>query len=299
MTVSLHVLRQLLDTARIHPQKVAVILDDQAWTYSELIERIERVVCHLHRLNVVQGQIIYQFVERGFEMVCGLFGIMYAGGVYCPINPTEPADRLALLLEQIQGQYVLVQEKTRSRFPSAAIQHVVLLDNTLLSILSVVDIDDLPLCQEYGAAYIICTSGTTERQKMILHTHKSFSTSDYAYAQWDVGIYTVQDQVLQVATCSWILHLTEISLPLIVGGTLILLRPDGHLDMAYFAQTLLHQQVTTLLIGPGIIRALTNYLEISQRMETFSFVRNLCTAGNYEMLIYFENLFFDWFVSFR
>jgi hypothetical protein len=23
-------------------------------------------------------------------MICGLFGIMYVGGVYCPLNPTDP-----------------------------------------------------------------------------------------------------------------------------------------------------------------------------------------------------------------
>ncbi len=33
---------------------------------------------------------IYQLVERSFEMICGLFGIMYVGGVYCPLNPTDP-----------------------------------------------------------------------------------------------------------------------------------------------------------------------------------------------------------------
>jgi acyl-coenzyme A synthetase/AMP-(fatty) acid ligase len=295
MTPSFNVLRDLANVAEKHPQKIAVVLDEQAWTYGELIEKVESVACHLHSFNLVQGQIIYQCVERSLEMVCGLLGIMCANGVYCPINPTEPFDRITALLEQIQGQCAVLHGKTRSQFPSAAVRHVILLDTILVPWSYGEDMYDLPVCHECGPAYIICTSGTTGRPKAIIHTHRSFSESNYAYAKWDVGMYTTCDQVLQVTTCSWILHLTEVALSLIVGGTLVLLRPGGHLDMAYFSKTLIYQQVTTLLIGPGIIRALTNYLEKNHLFETFSFVRNLCTAGDYECFIYFDNYIFSMF----
>jgi non-ribosomal peptide synthetase component F len=296
MTPSFYVLRDLFNGAQAHPQKIAVILDDQAWTYSELIEQVQCVAYHLHSLNVVRGQIIYQFVERGFAMVCGLLGIMCAGGVYCPLTPIEPSDRLAILLEQIQGQYVLLHEKTREQFPSVAVQHVLSLDTILVPLPRGEDMYDCPVCSECGPAYIICTSGTTGRPKAIVHTHRSFSASNYAYAQWDVGMYTARGQVLQVATSSWILHLSEVALPLVVGGTLVLLRPGGHLDMAYFSKTLIYQPVTTLLFGPGIVRALTSYIETSQQLGTFNFVRNLCITGDYEFFIYSENHTFFYLV---
>lgn len=283
MTLSFHVVRKFFDTAFIHPQKVAVVLDDQAWTYSELIEYVERVVCHVHHLKIVPGQIIYQFVERSFEMICGFFGILCAGGVYCPLNPSDPPERLALLLAQMRGQCVLLHKQTREQFPLGTVQHVVLLDDILLSSVDIVDVRDLPVCRENDPAYIICTSGTTGRQKAIVHTHRSFSACINAYGQWDIDMYTVRDQVLQVAVCSWAVHLLEISSTLVFGGTLVLLRPGGHLDMDYFSRTVIHHQVTTLTIGPAIIRAITNYLEMSQRLATFECVRNLCTSGDYEL----------------
>ncbi|CAF3340159.1 unnamed protein product [Rotaria sp. Silwood2] len=122
---------------------------------------------------------------------------------------------------------------------------------------------------------MISTSGTTGRQKVIVHTHKSFSACIAAFVQWHVGVYTFRDQVLQVSTSSWILHIWEIPSTLVVGGTLVLMRPGGHLDVDYFCQTLTHQQVTTLAISPGMVRLLTIYLEISQRLEIFKSVRNL------------------------
>jgi non-ribosomal peptide synthetase component F len=154
-------MRQLFKTAQINPQKIALILDDQTWTYSELIEQIKCIASHLYNLNIVKGQIIYQFIERSFEMICSLFGIMYVGGVYCPLNPTDPQERLVSILEQTHGQYVLVHEKTRRQFPSTTVQQVVSLDQVLCSSSYVEDINELPNYTECGAALIVCTSGTT------------------------------------------------------------------------------------------------------------------------------------------
>ncbi|CAF4019630.1 unnamed protein product [Adineta steineri] len=254
MTAPYYVLEQLFRTVQLHPQKVAVVLDDQIWTYSELIEQIKRTTYYLHRSNYVRGQIVYQFVERSLEMVSGLFGIMCASGVYCPLNPTDPYERITSILEQLR-------------------------DEILSPLSDVEDIEELPDCEEQGDALIICTSGTTGRHKAVVHSFRSLSTSIRAFSQWDLHVYTSQDQVLQVAACSWILHISEIMLPLVVGGTLVLLRPNDHLDMDYFSQTLIQQQVTTITIGPGITQVLTNYFEKTQRLATLQFVRNVIIGG--------------------
>ena len=96
--------------------------------------------------------------------------------------------------------------------------------------------------------------------KAVVHTFQSVSAHIYANIQF-LDLYTVQQQGLQVSACSWVLHVSEILSALVVGGTLVLLRPNGHLDMAYFSETVMHQQVTSITIGPSLIRALTHYLQ--------------------------------------
>ena len=186
--MTFHVLRQLFNTAELYPQKVAIVLDDQIWTYSELVEQIERTTCHLHNLNIVQGQVVYQFVERSLEMICGLFGIMCAGGVYCPLNPTDPSERLVAILEQLQGQYVLMHGKTRNKFPSTtAIRQFILLEEILSPSSTVENMDDLLDCRGCGVAVIVCTSGTTGRHKAVVHTFKSISacySGLYSVGSW-------------------------------------------------------------------------------------------------------------------
>lgn len=266
--------------AEAHSQKIALILDNQAWTYAELIEKVECVVRHLHSAKVVEGQIIYQFVERGLEMICGILGILCTGGAYFPINPTEPSDRLIGMLEQTKGRYVLVQRKIYVRFPTKIVQHVGVLDDILVPVSYSYNKHELFTCREYGAAFVLCTSGTTGRPKPIVHTHKSLSTANYIYSQWDGGMYTIRDQNIQVSPCSWLVHLWEILLPLMVGGTVILLHPGGHMDVAYLSETLSSQQVTTIIISPGIIRGLIHYVEDTQRTEIFRSVRRVYTGGN-------------------
>jgi non-ribosomal peptide synthetase component F len=274
-----NVLHQLFDVAQVSQQKVSVTLDDQTWTYAELIKYIERVARHLHRLEIVRGQIVYQFVDRSLEMVCGFLGIMCAGGVYCSLNPTDPPARLASLLDQIQGRFVLVHESTRNRFPSSAGPQIVSFEPILLSIMDTDDHDETIVCEMNGTAYIIYTSGTTGRQKVIVHTHRSLAAGVAALIQSHFEIYSSRDQILQVAVCSWGMHLLEIPLPLVLGGTLVLLRPGGHLDMAYFSGTVIHQQVTTLTIGAAMARALGDYLEMSRQLNTVQRVCNLCITG--------------------
>ena len=205
---------------------------------------------------------------------------MCANGTYCPISPTEPHDRLLGFHEQVRGKYALVHARTSHQFPLKAIRNVVSLDVILHPSSFDDNMQDMPICSGHGAAYIICTSGTVGEQKLVVHTHKSFSACDYTCAQYDLWMHTVDDHVLQVASCSWILHLTEISMTLTMGGTLVLLRPGGQLDMPYFTHTISRQEVTALLIGPSLIRALTSYLEMTEQHQVFKQVRRLSTTGN-------------------
>lgn len=110
------VLTLIIDNARVHSQLVAVELDEQSWTYNELLSNVAFLSEHL---NIKEGDIVFQYVERSLEMVCGLLSILFAGGIYCPLNPANPEPYIRSLLDIIPGQIVLSHEKTRARFPNS------------------------------------------------------------------------------------------------------------------------------------------------------------------------------------
>ncbi|CAF4053902.1 unnamed protein product [Rotaria sordida] len=90
-----------------HPQKLAVELDDQSLTYSELLYYVQ---------------------------VIGIMAIEMAGGVYCPLSPRDPEHRLHMLVEQTRSQLVLVHHLTKNKFNGSIISvgiDSMLIDNEL------------------------------------------------------------------------------------------------------------------------------------------------------------------------
>ena len=57
-------------------------------------------------------------VERSFEMVVGLLGVLKAGAAYVPLNPDYPAERLSYMLESAQVKVLLTQQHWRERIPA-------------------------------------------------------------------------------------------------------------------------------------------------------------------------------------
>ena len=46
-------------------------------------------------------------MERSLEMVVGIMGILKAGGVYVPLDPAYPAERLAFILHEVAAPVIL------------------------------------------------------------------------------------------------------------------------------------------------------------------------------------------------
>jgi non-ribosomal peptide synthetase component F len=101
--------------------------------------------------------------------VIGILAIEMVGGVYCPLSPRDPQDRLQSLLEQTQSRFVLVHHLTKTMFKmnvlSVDIGSILTSndiekdsDTDLLATVLVV-LDDI--------AYIIFTSGSTGIPKAV------------------------------------------------------------------------------------------------------------------------------------
>jgi len=143
---SKNVLCMFVEVACASPQQVAIELDEQTWTYGELMANVIRVA---QQLQIEIGEIVYQYVDRSLEMVCGLLGIMCAGGVYFPLSLADPPVRIRSLLDNIQARFVLIHRSTRDRFLSINNHEVQLVD--LEQILSMDLIEDVV---ERGNCYV-------------------------------------------------------------------------------------------------------------------------------------------------
>ena len=93
------------------PDAVAVVLEEQQLTYSQLNSKANQLAHYLQQLGVEPEVLVGVCYERSVEMVIGLLAILKAGGAYVPIDPTYPAPRLASLLKRCSSTSIADNSK--------------------------------------------------------------------------------------------------------------------------------------------------------------------------------------------
>ncbi|UJR18563.1 hypothetical protein I4U23_005470 [Adineta vaga] len=136
-----------------YPQKLAVELDEQSLTYSELL------YCN----------IICQCVERSLSMVIGMMAIETVGCAYCPLSPQDPLHRLYSLIRQTRNSVLLTHYLTKTKFNSDIVLFdidTVLIDNGMENDDKIYPLLDVLVVPD-NVAYVIFTSGSTGTPKAV------------------------------------------------------------------------------------------------------------------------------------
>ncbi len=87
----------------------AVALDDgiSTTTYRDLDAAANRLAHHLRRRGVGQGDSVGLLLERTPRLVTAVLAVSKLGAVYVPLDPSHPAERMALLLTDTGSRIVL------------------------------------------------------------------------------------------------------------------------------------------------------------------------------------------------
>ncbi|CAF3541267.1 unnamed protein product, partial [Adineta steineri] len=192
--------------------------------------------------------------------VIGMMAIEMVGGVYCPLSPRDPQQRLYVLVQQTHSRLVLLHHLTRTKFQN----DIISLDIDLVMINSdfraEIDTDQLSITgiTSEDIAYIIFTSGSTGIPKAAQIRHRN--VIQCTHSMFLVNAVNEKDTVIQIARCSFDVHVLDIMGTLQLGGTLIMLHPDGILDLEYFASVLARKQVTYIQAVPSLLRAVFTFI---------------------------------------
>jgi len=93
------------------------------------------------------------------------------------------------------------------------------------------------------------------------------------------GILSKTDTIIQMARCSFDNHLLSLVGTLIIGATLVMLRPDGNMDLEYLAEVLHQKQITVMHAVPSLLNSLFNFLIENNRTSAVKWLRSLCSGG--------------------
>jgi amino acid adenylation domain-containing protein/non-ribosomal peptide synthase protein (TIGR01720 family) len=252
------------------PDRVAVVAGGERLTYAAL-DRLATGVAHrLRREGLGDEEIVGVLAERGPDRIVALLGILKAGGVYLPLSPAFPDERLRFMIGDTGCSKVLADPKGAARMRSIAPD----LARPIAGIAADTEGTLAHEAERGGAspgslAYVIYTSGSTGQPKGVALAHTGFVNMITAQiAGFGVG---PEDAVLQFASCSFDASLSEIFMTLLAGGRLVIVPDEAIRDGDRLLAMMAAEKVTVATLPPSYLRALGG--------ADLSFLRVLITAG--------------------
>ena len=151
------------------PQAIALVFGEQSLAYQELNARANRLAHHLIGLGVGPESLVGIALERSFEMVVALLGVLKAGGAYLPMAADLPPRRRAQLLADAELRHVVTIATSRDY--ADGIEHVVTLGGNARELAKQCQENPSVSLAAARPAYVNYTSGSTGQPKGVLVPH--------------------------------------------------------------------------------------------------------------------------------
>ncbi|MFF0505034.1 amino acid adenylation domain-containing protein [Streptomyces fimicarius] len=240
--------------AAAHPDAPAVDDSGRVLTYAELNTRANRLAHALIAAGVGPEDVVGVALRRGADVYVAQLAVGKAGGVFAPLDPDQPADRLAGLIADSGATVVLAHSGTDHTAWSAGTT-VITTDRLPGGPPDHNPTDDdrrAPLRLRHGA-YLIYTSGSTGRPKGVLVEHRPLvDLIAWANACFATG---PGDRVTQFASPSYDVTFCELANSLFSGATLVIV-PEEERAGAPLADFLNRAAVTLAVIPPTVVASL-------------------------------------------
>ena len=252
------------ETVALHAENIAVVADAKEFSYAVLEKQSNSVANYLIDKNLPKNSVIGICIERSFEMIAGLMGILKAGHAYLPVDTGNPAERNAFIIENSGAKLVLTGAGLQSNFP-AGIACVDLKDP------DVYRYNDQPVMDALLApedtAYVIYTSGSTGRPKGVAVSHRALVNR----LNWMQKAYpiTSDDAVLQKTPFTFDVSVWELFWGFTQGARLVMLEPEGEKNPFKIADTIVHNKISVIHFVPSMLNVFLKYIN----REDFSITR--------------------------
>ena len=269
--------RHIEGHAAQQPDAIAVTFQREQFTYEELNLRANQLAHYLISLGVGAETRIAVCLKPSLDIATSLLAILKSGGVYVPLDPTDPSERLATILRDSQPEVLLTESSLLHGLPAQPAPQVFCFDQDWSEAQRFpADNPDASLDLEQ-TAYIVYTSGTTGMPKGVVASHGNLA--HYILSACDRYGFNRGDIMPAIARFTFSITFFELLSPLVAGGRLHILERHQILDFKRMAQLL--EEVTVIHASPSLWRRLLAYLQ-ENRLDHHRFeqLRHVSSGGD-------------------
>ncbi|MBN1552251.1 amino acid adenylation domain-containing protein [bacterium] len=257
------------EQAHQQPDAVALIHDDRKITYRALNENANRLAHYLNKHGITAATSVGICMHRSVEMLIAILGVLKAGGIYVPLDPSYPVTRLNVMLDETRAPVLITDNNLLMNKCNA--------DLNILDYIKRKDQIDRESASDpdiaitsNDLAYIMFTSGSTGTPKGVQIPHKGVIrlVKNTNYAE------LTSDRIfLHMAPISFDASTFEVWGALLNGACCVLY-PDPVPDIARLEYLLKTYHITTLWLTASLFNMI-----VDENPEILSGVRQLLTGG--------------------
>ena len=155
-----------------YPDRLAVKTKNHQLTYAALNKFAKRVARTLLAQRGEGAESIALLLEHDASMIAAILGVLKAGKVYVPLDPSFPYARNAYILEDSRAGLIITNNENRSLAESLSENRHSLINIDEISATLSDDNVDLPISAD-NLASIIYTSGSTGQPKGVVQNHRN------------------------------------------------------------------------------------------------------------------------------
>ena len=165
-------------TARVHevfeqraaqtPNAIAVVFGGLSLTYAQLNARANRLAHHLRTVGLGREAIVGVCLDRGLDLVPTLLAVLKAGAAFLPLDPAQPSDRLAFMLEDARATTLIACGEQLARLSGPVARAI---DIDAVDLAGLPDTNPIHDGDPADLMYVIYTSGSTGRPKGVCVSH--------------------------------------------------------------------------------------------------------------------------------
>lgn len=265
--------------ARTYGDNTALRYKGDSYSYQFVDHQSEQWASYIrYRYKAIYNQelrpntLIALYVDRSVEMIIAILAILKAGGVYVPIDPAYPPERIKYIVEHSQAAMMLTQTTIDLQDIPISQEKIVLIDDaTVLSSTDHVHHNISCQVSPKDAAYVLYTSGSTGNPKGVTVTHENvvclFRSLEKVYDLTDSDVWSL------FHTFCFDISVWEIFGALLFGGKLVIIPYHITRDPKEFHHVVKTEKITILTQTPSAFQVfITEDLKQNGRLEHLRYI---------------------------